>query len=182
MIGGLVAGGGAAYGAQQAIGQQSVRVAIAPDAVFSGKVSAVKAVVSAANNTSNSTKTPTLIPGMSLTISVPAHTTAVIDARFSAETSCSGGGSSSNWCVAEIRVDGKEARPGDGSDFAFSSTQSGVNTVRNWSSNAMERLAQVSSRSTATTHTIQVLGFVTDFSSTGTQEFWTGERSLVVDW
>lgn len=175
---GLVFAGMSAQAAVDHDGQSAHGVVPATNIVSTGKaVTRVVAATSDVNDTSASTTTLTQLPGMRVKITVPAGQRALLDARFSAETSCSGGGTDQNWCIAEILVDGVEAHPGDGSDFAIDSTNQGANTVANWQGHAMERLITVG----AGTHIVTVVGSVTDFGATGSQVFWTGERSLVVE-
>jgi hypothetical protein len=140
-------------------------------------VSAVSVAASDFNDTSNSSTTLSLIPGMHTTISVPSGRRALLDIRFSAETMCSGGDVNPNWCIAEILVDGVEAAPGDGTDYALDSTDNGSETTASWEGHAMERVIVVGPGN----HKVTVIGGVTDFGGTGTQTFWTGERTLVVD-
>jgi len=139
-------------------------------------VSAVAVATSDFNDVSNSSTTLNLIPGMKTRIFVPTGTQALLDIRFSAETACYGGGTSPNWCVAEILVDGVEASPGDGTDFALDSTDNGTESSASWESHAMERAIVVGEGF----HVVKVIGGVTDFTGSGTQTFWTGERTLVV--
>src|SRR5436309_3175070 len=49
------------------------------------------------------------------TITVPATGTFRVVVRFSAESACS----AASWCSARVTVDGVEANPKSGSDFAF---------------------------------------------------------------
>jgi hypothetical protein len=65
-----------------------------------------------------------------------------IDARFTAETLCMGG--TSGWCSVRILVDGVEAEPVVGTDFAFSACGSATS----WESNSVERV-----------HTVATTGF-----------------------
>lgn len=174
--------GAGVAGAQAAEGHHPAQVtgAVSPDtntATAAGGISKVTVATSDFNDTSASTTTLTPLPGMVAKISVPAGKRALLMARFTAETSCSGGGTTGNWCIAEILVDGVEAHPGDGSDYAMDSTNNGANSEENWQGHALDRSIVVGPG----THTVTVLGAVTDFGGTGTQIFWTGERSLTVE-
>ena len=140
-------------------------------------VSAVAVATSDFNDTSTSTTTPTQLPGMKETIAVPANSRALLLIRFSAESACYGGGTNPNWCIATIRVDGIEAAPATGRDFALDSTDNGTESGASWESHAMDRSIVVGPG----LHTVVVMGSVTDFGATGTQTFWTGERSLTVE-
>jgi hypothetical protein len=68
------------------------------------------------------------------TIRVPASGTFRAVVRFSAESACS----AASWCSARITVDGVEANPKSGSDFAFDSP--GGET---WQSLSMDRTSDV---------------------------------------
>ena len=70
------------------------------------------------------------------TISIFAQTGSHVLARFTAESACFGG---SGWCSARILVDGVEADPVAGTDFAFDSTDSNRETSSSWESHSMER-------------------------------------------
>jgi hypothetical protein len=70
-----------------------------------------------------------------------------IDARYTAETLCFGG--TSGWCSVRILVDGVEAEPVVGTDFAFSARGS----TSSWESNSVERVRTVT---TSGTHTVTV--------------------------
>ncbi len=182
----LVAGAGGAYAVGHTAakaGQTASRVTpTAADATFSGASTHVAAAVSAANATTSST-TPTVLPGMQTTVTVPAGATAVIDARFTSEGACYGGGVQPNWCVASIFLNRTEMAPGDGRDMAYASTDNGANSSASWNGYAIERVAQVTNTTASPkTYTVTVLGWVTDFGATGEQIFWTGERSLVVNY
>ena len=140
-------------------------------------VSAVVVATSDLNDTSTSTTNATVLPGMSAHVRVPAGRRALLMVRFSAETACYGGGTRSNWCIVEVLVDGVEAAPGDGADFALDSTDSGTEGFGSWESHSTDRSIVVGEGS----HTVEVVGYVTDFDATGQQVFWTGERSMTVE-
>jgi hypothetical protein len=155
------------------------KVGAAPQSSLNAKAGTVSEVVVRAsdfNDTSNSSTSLSLIPGMSAKVTVPARHRALFDMRFSAEISCTGG-TSPDWCIAEILVDGVEAAPGDGTDMAIDSTDNGTESLASWEGHAMERVAIVGPGS----HIVTVIGGVTDFGNSGTMTFWTGERTLVVD-
>ncbi|BFU47201.1 hypothetical protein [Krasilnikovia sp. MM14-A1004] len=76
------------------------------------------------------------VPGATTTVVVPGGTSRMLDARFSAESFCAGGG----WCsvrIIVIRSNGTffELDPVVGTDFAFDSGS----TSDNWESHAIER-------------------------------------------
>jgi hypothetical protein len=136
-----------------------------------GSITQVKVATDAPNATTGLT-TLSQAPGMKVTISVPATYTngALILARFSAESGCVGAPAGS-WCIAEIFVDGVEAAPGDGSDYAFD-TSTGASTYQ-WGGHSMDRSIVVKPG----THTVSVMWSVLTSGLT----FWTGERSLIVE-
>ncbi|HTE22466.1 MAG TPA: hypothetical protein VK674_05505 [Candidatus Limnocylindria bacterium] len=75
------------------------------------------------------------VPGMVRTISVPANTRRLVDARFTAESMCTGG----SWCSVRIVVVNSagavtQLYPQSGTDFAFDSPSADL-----WESNAIER-------------------------------------------
>ena len=57
--------------------------------------------------------------------------------RFSAESECSGG-TNGNWCSVEVLVDGVQAKPDSGLDYAFQTNNGGT-----WEGNAVERSIKV---------------------------------------
>jgi hypothetical protein len=59
--------------------------------------------------------------------------------RFSAESACFG--SSSGWCSVRILVDGLEAAPAAGADFAFDSNDGGSEGSTSWESHSVDRSA-----------------------------------------
>jgi hypothetical protein len=61
------------------------------------------------------------------------------DMRFSGESVCFGGGNDGAWCSLRILVNGVEANPVAGTDFAFDSTNVGRETAQSWESHAIER-------------------------------------------
>ncbi len=62
------------------------------------------------------------IPGTTISGTVPTGQTALILARFSAESVCYGG-QQGHWCSVRILVGGVPAEPADGLDFAFDSVE-----------------------------------------------------------
>jgi hypothetical protein len=72
----------------------------------------------------------------STTIFAPAGSQVL--GRFSAESACFGG---TGWCSARILLDGAEATPVVGTDFAFDSTNNNAETSSSWESHSFERTA-----------------------------------------
>ena len=80
------------------------------------------------------------VPGAATTITIPAGTRAVLRARFVAESSCAGG---AGYCRVRILINGVEAQPAVGTDFAFDSTNNGNETSSSWESHAVERSSAI---------------------------------------
>jgi hypothetical protein len=172
-VGTSLAGGG---GRGQVVGGGSAAAPAVSDPVAGG-VFVVAVAQGPANSTVGSTATPTMLPGMSVQVTVPAGQTALLVARFSAESACYGDDAGQpDWCIATITVNGNPMFPNTGTDFAFDSTDSGNATSASWESHAMERWMKVGPG----TYTVRVLGSVRQFGST-TPTFWTGERELTVE-
>jgi len=136
-------------------------------------ITAVAVTNSAPNSTVASTTTLTLLPGMTLRVTNPGPGNQLLLARFSAESACYSSSTASNWCVAEILVDGVEASPGDGTDMSFDSTESGHALSTSWEAHAMDRAAII----VPGVHVVSVYGRTLSSGAT----FWTGERSLIVE-
>jgi len=137
----------------------------------------IKLVASPDNSTVGSGTTPSLLPGMTTSITVPEGQRALVIARFSAESACYGGDAESpEWCIATMKVGNANMLPDTGSDFAFDSTDNGSRTSFSWQSHAMERYRTVS----AGTYNVKVLASTTQFGS-APPTFWTGERELTVE-
>ena len=77
------------------------------------------------------------LAGATVDITIPEGRTGLLLARFSAESACTGG--AFGYCQAAIVVDGAEANPAVGSDFAFDSSDSNTETFASWESHAMDR-------------------------------------------
>jgi hypothetical protein len=75
------------------------------------------------------------VPGATTRIRVPRGQRALISARFSAESECSGG-AAANYCSVRVLIGRKQGHPRSGTDFAFDAV--GANTDY-WESNSMER-------------------------------------------
>ncbi|TMJ97134.1 MAG: hypothetical protein E6G67_03405 [Actinobacteria bacterium] len=86
-----------------------------------GAVTAVRIVRNTTSQSTSSTSYANL-PGATLLITAPRGQRALILARFSAESRCTGG-SSGDPCTVRILVDGVEAGPASGTDFAFDSSE-----------------------------------------------------------
>lgn len=105
-----------------------------------GGIVAVKKLSEVAAKQRSATTWATLVR---TTIVIPTSDPAsFLDMRFSGESACSGGGSDPAWCTLRIMVDGVEANPIVGTDFAFDSTNRGRETNASWESHAIERYSQ----------------------------------------
>jgi hypothetical protein len=76
------------------------------------------------------------VAGATTTIDVPSGASATLLARFTAESACYGGG---GYCSVRILVDGNEAAPAAGTDFAFDSSDNNTETVESYESHTVER-------------------------------------------
>lgn len=92
-------------------------------------------VVTGAGATTTNSAAFVDVPGASASIDVPAGSTATVLARFTAESYCAGGGAGS-YCSIRIVVDGNEAAPVVGNDFAFDAVGASDDF---WESNSVER-------------------------------------------
>lgn len=84
------------------------------------------------------------------TLTIYAGSGSVILSTFSSEVACYGG---SGWCNVRILVDGVEANPVVGTDFAFDSTDGGSETSLSWESHSMQRSKVIGGTGT---HTVVV--------------------------
>jgi hypothetical protein len=110
--------------------------------------------------TTTSSTAFTDLPGASTSVTVPAGATATLFISFSAESLCTGGG----YCPVRVVVDGNEAAPVVGNDFAFDSTDDG-----NWESHAIERVA---TGVAAGAHTVTVQYATTNAATTLRLDDW----------
>jgi hypothetical protein len=87
------------------------------------------------------------IPNTQVGISVPAGTTRLIMARFSAESTCVGGSGFPPLHTCSIRIVAvtagsgalTELQPASGRDFAFDSTDANTESIGSWESHSMDR-------------------------------------------
>ncbi|MDQ3857833.1 MAG: hypothetical protein M3327_05205 [Actinomycetota bacterium] len=108
------------------------------------------------------------LPGARAALTLPADVNRMLLlVRFSAESSCSGG-AGAQYCPVRVVVDGMEALPAAGLDFAFDSTDSGSETGSSWESHAMERTTTVGPGA----HTVQVQWAVTSAATTFRLDDW----------
>jgi len=126
-------------------------------------------VVSSVDTQTFATSIPTLLVGANTTIKVTAGARAFLDMRFAAESECYNG-VAGNWCVVEIRVDGTQANPASGDDFAFDSSDGTLGDY--WESHAMEAWTKVGPG----THTVEVFVY-----RVGTASFRLDDWTLTVD-
>jgi hypothetical protein len=111
------------------------------------------------------------IPGAKVKIKVARHDEALILARFSAESACYD--TANSLCSVRILVDGQEAKPASGINFAFDSTDAGTETSSSWESHSMDRSLVVGGGR----HTVRTQ-FATTSSTTG---FRVDDWSLTVE-
>ena len=105
-------------------------------------------------------------------MSVPSGQQALLLLRFSGESSCDGG-SWGDYCSLRILVDGTEALPAEGLNFAFDTDEGVAANYEIWEANSIDRSIVVGSGN----HTITVQYAVT----TGTTDFRLDDWSLTVE-
>jgi hypothetical protein len=81
------------------------------------------------------------VPGATTAFTVPADQKALVLVRFAAEASCSGG-NRQDWCSVRVLVDGHEALPNSGVDYAFD-TDDGASEI--WHGASLDRSVKVGS-------------------------------------
>ncbi len=149
------------------IGQDESASPAAPITFTGGTINQVLVVTENVAQTTTSTAFAG-IPGATTTVTVPAGQTALIVARFTAESACSGG-TGSNWCSVRILIGGVEASPVTGLDFAFDSTDASTETSASWESHSMERVRRVG----AGTYPVTAQWATTSGSTTFRLDDWT---------
>lgn len=159
-------------GADVGAGQQGDRPAGDPRTLVaaSGSVLQKVKVVTSDGSQNFNTTTPTPITGATATMKVKAGMTALLDIRFSGESDCYDG-VVGDWCTVTILVDGTEAYPQGGSEYAIDGTMG--NSGDYWEGNISERYVKVGSGN----HTVSVVAYVGGTLPTYRIDDWT----LVVD-
>jgi hypothetical protein len=107
--------------------------AIAPAAVLShaaGAQESVRVVNDIADHTTTATNWTTL-PNASTTVLIPANHWDLFIVRFFGESACFGG-VGNQFCKVRILIDGVEANPVVGAEFAFDSTDNGAESQFSW--------------------------------------------------
>ncbi len=146
----------------------------APAAVTSSShsISQVITVTDPADITTTST-TFADIPGMTASVTVPSLKTAQLVITFSDESACYNG-VSSDWCSVIVLVDGVEAAPAAGTDYAFDGSDGAA--CCKWRGMSLTRVAQVGSG----THLVEVQWAVVPALGGTNLTLWSGERALVI--
>lgn len=106
------------------------------------------------------------LPGATTTIKVPKRTRAFLLVRFSAESHCDGG-VTGDYCSVRILVDGAEAHPVVGLNYAFD-TDTGDNDE--WEGHALERVSGILKPGI---HTVTVQWAVTAATTAFRVDDWT---------
>jgi hypothetical protein len=117
-----------------------------------GYVAQVISQTGASSVSTNSTNFVNLSGGAE-TIVVPTGQTARIYATFSAESTCTGPAAADDMCSVRITVDGNELNPVAGDDFAFDSTDGGLEGDASSESHAIVRISETLA---AGSHPVQV--------------------------
>jgi hypothetical protein len=114
------------------------------------------------------------LPNASTTITVPSGQTALILARFSAESSCTNDADPDGWpCNVRILIGGVEGGPASGNDFAFDTAACCQGDVDGRESHSVDR-SRLSVP--AGTYTVQV-----QWKTTGGSLFSLDDWSLTVE-
>lgn len=87
------------------------------------------------------------LPGAAVTMDVPPGTSRLFVATYSAESACYGGPAGA-YCPVRILIGGVEGNPMSGADFAFDSTDGGVETNQSWESHSMQRWRRIANTGT----------------------------------
>ena len=116
------------------------------------------------------------LPGATAKITVPSGRQALVTARFTAESTCSGGGPASGWCSVRILFGTKPGLPAGGDGFAFDSTDSGNEDYSSQESHSVERFRTLGPG----TYTVKVQTSIENGAVTFELDDWTliVERSI----
>ena len=160
---GLVLVGAVALGA----GVQAAYAAVAGVTTTSGGAIAAVAVARGTDATDTTSSTFVGLPGGRLTM----RGRGLLLIRFTAESACTSSSPTGDYCSVKILVDGVQAKPNSGIDYAFDTDDGG-----SWEGNAMDRSIKVGPG----LHTIQVLYAVTNTSIDFRLDDWslTAERAI----
>lgn len=146
------------------VGVQMAYAAVAGVTTTRGGAIAAVAVARGVDATHTTSGTFVALPGARLTM----RGKGLLLIRFTAESSCSGG-VADDYCSVEVLVDGVQAKPNSGFDYAFQ-----TNNGDTWEGNAMDRSIKVGPG----LHTIQVEYATTD---AGVTDFRLDDWSLTVE-
>ena len=130
---------------------------IATSSAVGTSVQKVK-VVSSTDSQTFTGPTVATVAGATTTVKVKSGMVSLLDIRFSGESDCYDG-AVGNYCTAEIRVDGAEANPMSGGDYAIDASMGGAGDY--WEGNISERWVKV----TAGTHIITVVAYTSGAAS-----------------
>jgi hypothetical protein len=114
------------------------------------------------------------VPGTQTQVNVATGATMLLDIRYTAESVCVQPNQVTNgYCSVTIVVDGVQAEPASGSDFAFDSTDKGREGPGSLEGHAMERSLVVGQGA----HVVQVLARVVN----GATQFQLDDWHLAID-
>lgn len=108
------------------------------------------------------------LAGSQQAVTIPEGQAGRLYIVFSAESACYGG-TGSQWCTVRVLVDGNEANPAVGTDFAFDSTDAANEGSSSWESHAV---ARVSETLQAGSHTVKVQWRTTSSATTFRLDDW----------
>jgi hypothetical protein len=109
------------------------------------------------------------VPGATAVFPIPANHKDLWNARFTAESVCTGG---AGWCSVRILLNGVEMDPVAGLDFAFDSTDGATEGAASWEARAMERSKVFATGAAAGVVTVQVQYAVTNAALTFRLDDW----------
>jgi len=128
------------------------------------------------------------LPNSANLIAIAPGRSALINARFHAESRCNevGGAGEQNWCEVRIMIGGVEGYPQSsiGADnFSFDSTDDGTETVASWEGHALERHRCVRNGGTTTLVVpVTIQWRVTNFGGDADlPNFWLDDFSFVAE-
>jgi hypothetical protein len=148
----------------------------APITSGGGAINQVR-VVTETNGFTTASESFVNLPGAATTITAPSSG-ALLLMDFTSESVCLrvGGVAALDWCSVRILVDGVEAHPAAGSNFAFDSTDNGTTSPAFSESHSLDRTRRVGPGN----HHIQVQVQAVDIGNNSNLQFGVDDWSLTV--
>jgi hypothetical protein len=130
----------------------------------------VKVLNETLHRTTNATNWVDL-PGAATTVLIHANHRDLFIVRFFGESACFGG-VGNQFCKVRIMIDGVEANPAIGAEFAFDSTDNGAESNYSWEAHAMERSRCVVAGADNRLVPVKVQWAVSDPATTHREDDW----------